>query len=202
MKALKIFSLLGLTALSITGCSPEDDIQTPSFQPLVLGEDFHRASDHQLLPKGWTTFTEAGTVKWKQAEHSGDRYAEYTAYQSSDVTSIAWMISPPINMDAQQGETLVFQSAQAYVDSYANSLEVLVSTDFDGTNVATATWELKPFTLPTLGFDYNFDWFNSGAIDLSGYTGTLYIAFKAKGSGTNIALDGTFQIDNVEIYTK
>jgi hypothetical protein len=35
-----------------------------------------------------------------------------------------------------------------------------------------------------------------GLIDVSSHTGTLYVAFKVVGSGTNTTLDGAYQIDD------
>jgi hypothetical protein len=201
MKTYKLVSLFILAIVSITACSPEDDIQIPKYNPLIFTEDFNNETFNDGAPEGWTLYAEIGTVAWSQTEYSGDGYAEYTTYQSSDVSSSAWLISPAIDMDKNVGEKLVFQSAQAYVGSAANSLELLISTDFNGTDVASATWDVVNFNTPPLSFDTNFDYFNSGIIDLSAYTGTLYFAFRGKGSGTNTALDGTYQIDNVEIYT-
>ena len=44
-----------------------------------------------------------------------------------------------------------------------------------------------------------YDLIGSGPIDLSSYTGTLHIAFRVTGSGTDSDLDGAFQIDDVAI---
>jgi hypothetical protein len=37
-------------------------------------------------------------------------------------------------------------------------------------------------------------------IDLSKYTGKINIAFKYTGSGKNAALDGAFQVDDVQVF--
>ena len=109
-------------------------------------------------------------------------------------------------MNTYENEKLAFDIAQAYVSSASNSIELLVSADFDGTNVLTATWESIPFTKPALDFDTNFDFFSSGLVDLSGYEGNtegnIFLAFKVKSSGTNFSLDGTWEIDNVRIVDK
>jgi hypothetical protein len=39
----------------------------------------------------------------------------------------------------------------------------------------------------------------SGGVDLSTYTGKINIAFKYTGSGKNLALDGAFQVDDVQV---
>jgi hypothetical protein len=102
-------------------------------------------------------------------------------------------------MDAQDEEKLNFSSAQHHLDSPLNTLEVYVSTDFDGTDVMAATWEPIAASLPSQDNDW-YEMVNSGLIDISSYTGTLYVAFKFTGSGTDQTLDGAYQVDNVSIF--
>lgn len=90
-----------------------------------------------------------------------------------------------------------FPSRQAFVDNTANTLEVLISTDYDGENVTAASWQTLNATLPTTA-SVRYAFINSGVIDISRYTGTAHIAFRVKGNGTT--LDGTYQIDNVRVY--
>lgn len=205
MKTNRIISILGLTALlSFSGCSPEDDIKNPYLRPVMFSEDFSvGAVDNTILDtQGWENIAEVGTMKWKEQIYSGNAYAEFSSFQSGNAVNVGWLISPKINMDAQEGEILQFQSAQSYVTSAANSLEVLISTNYDGTNLTTANWApVTGATLPGVSATY-FEFIKSGEIDLSAYTGNINLAFKVKGSGTNTALDGSYQIDNVKIYTK
>ena len=105
-------------------------------------------------------------------------------------------------MDVYQNETLAFDVAQAYVSSSSNSIELLVSTNYNGTVVLAATWQPLNFTTPPLDFDTNFDFFSSDLVDLSSYTGNIYLAFRCKGSGTNFSLDGTYELDNIRIFDK
>jgi hypothetical protein len=105
-------------------------------------------------------------------------------------------------MDIMDNETLAFDVAQAYVSSSSNSIDLLVSTNYDGTNVLPANWQPLSFTKPPLDFDTNFDFFSSGLVDLSSYTGSIYLAFRCKGSGTNFSLDGTYELDNIRIFDK
>ena len=47
------------------------------------------------------------------------------------------------------------------------------------------------------------DWYDfvpSGEVDLSSYSGNLYIAFKYVGSGTNTQLDGGYFVDDVRVF--
>ena len=204
MKTNKLMLLGFIAIFSFIGCSPENDIENPTLNAFSFYQDFsgNTVDGNNVDLTNWTNYAEVGTVKWKEGIYYSDKYAEFTSYQSTQSSNIGWLISPPLNMDLAANEHLAFDAAQAYVSSASNSLEVLVSTDFDGTNVLTAHWESKTFTKPPLNYDTNFDFFSSGQIDLSTYTGDIYIAFKVKGSGTNTSLDGTYEIDNVRIFNK
>ena len=202
MKTYKIISILSLI-FSLAGCSPEDDIRNPELKPLLFSEDFAvGAVDNTTLNTlGWANIAEVGSVKWTEQVFSGNAYAEFTSFRYPDLVNISWLVSPKINMDANEGEILVFRASQSFVTSTANSLEVLVSTNFDGTNVSAATWTTLSAKLPTISTPF-FEFIKSGEIDLSSFTGNINIAFKVKGSGTNQALDGSYQIDDIRVFTK
>ena len=204
MKTNNFLTILGcIIFLLVTSCSPEDDIKNPDLNPLVFSEDFSKgAVDNAVLNlEGWNNIAEVGTAKWKTQIYSGNPYAEFSSFQSGDVVNIGWLVSPVINMDTYEGEILQFQASQSFVSSSANSLEVLIATNYNGTNLATANWEPVNANLPTTLSKY-FEFIKSGEIDLSAYKGNINIAFKVKGSGTNNALDGSYQVDAIRIYTK
>lgn len=202
MKINKTLAILGLVSMvTLSGCSPEDDIKNPTFSPMIFSEDFSvGAIDNVVLAtEGWENIAEVGTAKWKTQEYSGNTYAEFTTFQSGEAVNVGWLVSPKIDMDANEEEKLQFQASQSFVTSAANSLEVLIATDYDGTNLTTANWQPVPATLPNTSSTY-FAFIKSGVIDLSTYTGKINLAFKVKGSGTNTALDGSYQIDEIRIY--
>jgi hypothetical protein len=66
------------------------------------------------------------------------------------LSNIAWLISPKIDMDTHTNEILTFRTAQHHldVDSPLNSLEVYISSNFDGLNVTKATWIPLKVILP------------------------------------------------------
>ena len=204
MKTNNFLTILGcIIFLLTTSCSPEDDIKNPDFNPLVFSEDFSKgAVDNVVLNlEGWNNIAEVGTAKWKTQIYSGNPYAEFSSFQSGDVVNIGWLVSPVINMDTYEGEILQFQASQSFVSSSANSLEVLIATNYTGNNLTTANWQPVNANLPTTSSPY-FEFIKSGEIDLSAYKGNINIAFKVKGSGTNNALDGSYQVDAIRIYTK
>jgi hypothetical protein len=204
MKNYKKIALVFIALLPFTGCSPENDIKIAESTDYTFFQEFlsNTVDGNDINIEGWTNYAQTGTVKWKQGIYSGSKYAEFTSYLSGQATNVAWLISPAINMDTRDHETLAFDVAQAYVSSAANSIELFISTDYNGTNVMSANWQPIPFSTPPLVYETRFQFFSSGLIDLSGYTGNIYIAFKCKGSGTNFSLDGTYEVDNIRIFDK
>ena len=168
----------------------------------VFEETFGSAVDNTVLDlEGWLNFAEAGSALWMEDVYQGNGYARFSAFNSGDSSNIGWLISPSIDLDAQDGEILSFQTEHAFPDSGHDPLDVLISTDFDGSEegILTATWTPLTFDVSYIvdfGNWYNFT--SSGDIDLSGYSGTAYIAFRYTGSDTanqNMTLD----VDNILI---
>ena len=201
MKKLKnILKYSFVAAICLTSCSKESDIELQVYNSFLYQENFNESVDNTTfdLPM-WTNFNEVGTRKWSEQKFYDNGYAEFSAFSSGQLINVGWLISPSINMDLHNGEKLSFQAAQNFLRSRENSLELLISTNFDGTNVLNADWINIPVVTPTPDTP-RFDYINSGVVDLSKYKGNLHFAFKVKGSGTNSNLSGTYQIDNVGIF--
>lgn len=201
MKINKIKSIFfsAIIATVFSSCTNDDDFEIHQYRDVIFSEDFsENAIDNQLLTTpGWTNVAETGAVLWKTQIYKGNAYAEFSSFQSQDVTNIGWLISPEIDMDQHENEKLLFRAAQSFVSSAANSLQVLVSNDFDGINVATATWTPLNPILPTTTSPF-FEFIKSGEVDLSSFTGKIRLGFKVKGGKDN-AIDGTYQVDNIRI---
>jgi hypothetical protein len=203
MKTLyKIFASF-IAIITFSSCSPEDDIQNPNLIPLTFSEDFSKGAvdNTNLNTIGWTNVAEVGTTTWKEQIYSGNAYAEFSSFNSPDAVNVAWIISPKVDLGNAKNKVLVFQSSQSFVSSSLNSLEVLISTDYDGTNLSSANWQNLEATLPNSSTAF-FVFIKSGEIDLSAYTGKVSVGFKVTGSGTNTLLDGSYQVDDVNIFTK
>jgi len=201
MKTFKIFGFVLAASALLTSCVGDDDTTLPNYTPYLIGEDFTGPADNTILEiEGWQNVASQGTAVWKNQIFSGNNYAEFSSFQSGEAVNVGWLITPGVNLDATEGEVLGFDVSQSFVSDAANKLEVLVSTDYDGNaaNIATATWQPLNANIPGPSAVY-FEFQESGAIDLSSYTGTAYIAFRVTGSGTNSSLDGSYQIDNVRI---
>ena len=108
-------------------------------------------------------------------------------------------ISPEINLDVAQKKGVAFEVAQHHldVDSPNNSLQVFISTNYDGSTagISTATWTPLTFATPSA----NDVIVSSGNIDISAYnSNNVRIAFKYTGSKTG-GVTTTCQLDNIKI---
>lgn len=173
-------------------------------------EDFEEAVDNTDFDfEGWANIATQGTRKWSEQSYTppgpggvSNGYVEFSSHTSGSAVNEAWLVTPGIDMDVHEDETFSFDTAQHHldVDSEENQLQIYIFTSFDGFDIAGATKieVTDSATLPTTANEW-YDFVNSGEIDLSGYTGTIYIAFKFTGSGTDETIDGAFQIDNLVI---
>lgn len=190
-------ALLAAIAMTVTSCVKDDDTALAPFTPLVYLEDFEEAKDGtQLDIAGFTNFAETGTLLWKEEMFDRNGYAEFKADATDVNPCTTWLITPAINL-SNTNRTLNFQSAQHHLAQEGSSLEVFIATNYDGSNVANATWVPLKATLPTI---YN-DWYKfigSGAIDLSEYSGSIHIAFKA--TIDNGSYGTGYFIDNIKVY--
>ncbi|AUP79771.1 DUF5689 domain-containing protein [Flavivirga eckloniae] len=167
-------------------------------------EDFESQKNNKLITgNGWTNYIEAGNKGWeaystKSTNASLGRSARFKSASSGDNSNIGWLITPAINLDTQEGETLRFKTSNSLADS--SYLEVLYALDWDGTetNITSATWSVLSAAYVVKDTDSFVPWFNSGSVDLSCITGTVHIAFKYTGSGHE-TFDGVYELDEVSI---
>jgi len=167
-----------------------------------FSEDFKNVVDKSNLSlPGWANIVQSGTLFWKGTVYSGNGCAEFNISGTKVNSNIAWLITPKIDMDLHTNEKLTFRTAQHHldVDSPLNTIEVYVSTNFDGVDIKTATWTALSVILPKQATPW-YQFIGSGGVDLSSYTGKINIAFKYIGSGKNLALDGAFQVDDVQVF--
>ena len=152
---------------------------------------------------GWTNYTQDGSRDWISFFNDGSNAslgisATIGSFNSNDDSTIAWLIMPEFDFDAQEGETLNFKTSNSFSDG--STLELLYSSDWDGNpeNIATATWDLVPAAYLVQDDDFFGDWFDSGNVSLDCITGSGYIAFKYEGSGDE-NFDGSYELDEIEV---
>jgi len=154
-------------------------------QEVSLKQDFTDAGANNAITEvdGWYDITTAGTKTWTTKIYSGNVYSQFSAYGSTG-ESVGWLISPRTLINA--GMKLTFDAS---IGNYnANCLQVLISTNFNGVNLATATWkdETSSFTIPIPASGYG-TLASAGVLDLSSYAGkNISVAFKYVGDGANL----------------
>ena len=171
----------------------------------VLFSDFfeNQSPGDPISGNGWTNYIEAGSEQWEAFTSTGSSpslgiSARMQAFNSGDSSNIAWLITPQINFDAQEGETLNFKTSNSFADG--STLELFISTDWDGNpdNITSATWGILSAAYITQDDDAFGPWFPSGNVDLDCIVGIGYIALKYVGSGEE-AFDGTYEFDEIVI---
>ena len=170
----------------------------------LFSDNFESQVNNVLINgNGWTNFIQEGTEGWEAYTQSGTNFslgrsARVGSFNSGDALSVAWLITPAIDFDAQSGETFNFKTSNSFSDG--SNMELLFSTDWDGVedNIVSSTWGVLPAAYIVQDADFFGAWFDSGNVDLSCAEGTMYIAFKYTGSG-QADLDGTFELDEISI---
>lgn len=167
----------------------------------LLAETFSNATLSQpITVNGWSTVAEAGSKKWVAKEYpsgSGAKYAEMNPYQSGESSNIAWLISPKVAIPAGGNVYLSFLTEYAY---WANStLKVYISSDYNGTDPTQATWTELTDARIVAQSDGQNRWVDSGLVDLSQFSGDVYIGFRYVGS---TSLTTAYRVDDVNLYTQ
>lgn len=153
-------------------------------------------NDVSVTSGGWTQWT-SSTIQWTTntiGSNDGTAYGQVKNWNgSANIPGESWLISPAIDLSSETAPRLSFITACNYNGA---PLQVLVSTDYNGGEPATATWTpLSPILSPG-----GWAWTGSGALDLSSFSSTnVRIAFKYTGTNT----DGkTWEVDDIKIITQ
>jgi hypothetical protein len=166
----------------------------------VLQENFNGASDNTNFSAfGWTNIATSGTRVWRGRIFQEERYLQANSFQSTDPANESWLITP--EMIFSPTKKLSFKSAVAFYTH--NALSVWISSNYiTGANPTSANW--IPITATLAGQSSgNYNWINSGTIELAGYLpqgyeGNFHVAFRYNGSGPN-GQTGTSTVDDIFI---
>ncbi|WP_343330953.1 DUF5689 domain-containing protein [Polaribacter staleyi] len=179
-------------------CTP---LPIEEYTTILLEENFDTESG-EIDVLNWINFREEGTKSWRSYTdtYSQSKAARMNSINSGDESTITWLITSGIDLDATSQEFLSFETSNSFGNG--SDLQVLISTDFNGNekNIHTATWAILPAKIVSNGENYK-SWVHSTYIDLSNYSGTAFIAFKYTGNG-NVNFDGTYELDNISVIAK
>ena len=149
-------------------------------------------NDNSVTSGGWTTQNVTGNINWVTSNAGGSPtyYAAISNYVSGNQACETWLISPPFDLTNNINPALSFNNAYNYTGP---ALVAMISTNYTGGAVSTASWTTLPYTASTGGFNF----VNSGNISLSAYkTAGVTIAFKYTGTGTS---GSTWELDDIAI---
>lgn len=162
----------------------------------TINETFSAATTNvDINFAGWSNYQVQGGRLWRGNAFSGDNYAQATSFGNAQPYTETWFITPGINVSTQK--TLSFISSWAYYRH--QGLSVWYSTNYNGTDFGTATWQPVNCTIAKQsdGSGNFSNWVPSGDVALPVLAGgKIHIAFKYTGDGSNTT---TWRIDNVKV---
>ena len=141
----------------------------------------------------WKNVTLTGTKNWLQKSYSDNYYASCSGYGGDGATE-SWLISAPIDIANCANKVLTFDNQVCSYDSTGSILEVYVLTSNDP-STATKTKLDATYAVAPGGNTWS-SWVSSGNLDLSTFSGTIYIGFRYY---TPTADSATWAIDNVKL---
>ena len=205
-----VWMLLAATMVGFAACSSDDDedwVETPggggggtTGTVDVCGDatpvseytfDFQTGvvDNENFNVQGWKNVIVSGTRQFQGKEFDGNFYIQATAHNAtSDVD--CWVISPALNVSEAANKVVSFDLAQAYWKESTEFGVYVLQCD----NGTTKETKLTGFNMPTASTT-NYSFISSGNIDLSAYSGTIFIGFHYKGTGGS-QQSTTWCIDN------
>jgi hypothetical protein len=181
----------------------------PAGTVVLLNEDFETQNATTTAPynpisiTGWNNLPEIGTRTYSAKIYNNNKYAYLSAYGATNPSQVkTWLVTKGINMDNTTSETLSFSTQQDYSSNGSSALKLMISTNYDGTGNpwdAAYTWsDITSQATLCPSSTSNFPGYTpSGNIDLSSYSGTVYLAFVYDGSDPGAS--STWEIDNIQI---
>ncbi|MEY2999859.1 MAG: hypothetical protein RL648_73 [Verrucomicrobiota bacterium] len=135
----------------------------------------------------FTVISAASNYDWRHRTFGGNGFAQMSGF-GADSASDDWLISPAIDLTSAMDPVLSFTTARNF-DGPA--LKVLISSNYDGLNPATASWTEITATLSEGGYQI----VSSGDIDLSAYRGgSIHVAFQYTSTGPASGEGATIQV--------
>lgn len=169
----------------------------------LLWENFEGIATGKLTSlKDWFNdsnwfISSKGDAELKITSYDANQYVQISASKAKGACE-AWLITPEIELP----DTRDILSFDVNVGNWnADCLSVLISTDFDGSNVNSAGWTdiTSEFTIPKKPAKGYGNFASAGKYALRAYNeNKIRIAFKYVGDGANEKTT-TYQIDNIMI---
>ncbi len=164
----------------------------PSEALTALSTDFSGITDIAQL-SGWTLATVSGNKPWFIQSYNSNTFAACTGYNGKPGTRgfDSWLITPAIDADKMAAKTMSFTTCVGYSGSGVLEVYAMTSTD-----PSTATLTRLNANIPSPTGSWS-EFIPSGSIDLSAFSGTIFIGFRY--TGAEAASYTTYRIDDLKI---
>ena len=158
----------GLTGNS--GSTSEFSMSVVTGGVASLSEDFESGS----IPDGWTVI-ESGGQDWWARQFDNNYYLSVSGYQGTPPFNI-WLITPALDLNKASEKAFSFRTQVNGYQSTTTEMKVyvLTSNDVETAQRTDITDRAQWPTPPASGYS---DWVESGDIDLSDFSGTIFIGF-------------------------
>lgn len=164
---------------------------TPANPVATLDENFDGGTN---IPAGWTNTKITGDKSWYITEYESNKYAAITGYKGVEPPFNAWLITPALDLNAMGSKVLTFDTQVNGYGSTTSEFKVFILTDVDPTKCTPVELKATFAVAPDSGYS---GWANSGEIDLSAYSGVVYIGWQfTAAKDENYA---TWCLDNVKL---
>ncbi len=198
---MKKIYLLFTTALTLGFTACEDipapygifdeygEVTTPGAAGTIIDESFSSSLG------SFKSMSTVGSYSWV-CDYSCAQITSYVDGTNHEAES--WLVSAPMDLTEKEEAHVSFEYILRYANSsqLASHYQLRISKDYDGINIANATWETLPLSL-SLGSDWN-TWYESGEIAIPAEyckTANVYIALFYKAT-TKAA---TWEVRNLKV---
>lgn len=171
------------------GGSTPDIPDTPTNPVTSINQNFDADKN---VPAGWTQVQVSGDKTWYVTTFNDNNYIAMTGYKGTTPPFDQWLITPPVDMSKVSDKVLSFDTQVNGYGSTTSSFEVYVLTNNDPSKGNKTKLNPVLASAPESGYS---SWVNSGNIDLSAYSGIIYIGFRYY--ATQDANYATWCLDNV-----
>lgn len=162
-------------------------------------QDFEASSSiDTYIKQGWSNVTVLGGLSgWYVRNFDNNNYITVSAYNGSLTAGPYenWLITPAFKVEDLEQKTLEFITQASY-QAENSTLEVYVMTTNNPKTSTNTKLDAKIATAPASGYS---SWLNSGLLDLSGFSGTIYIGWRYYSEHGGNGGSTTYCVDNVSV---
>lgn len=162
-------------------------------------QDFEASTSFDTYKnQGWSNVTVLGGLSgWYVRNFDNNNYITVSAYNGSATGGPYenWLVTPAIDMNKLDKKTIEFITQAAY-QAENSTLELYAMTTNNPKTSTNTKLEAAFASAPASGYS---SWVNSGLIDLSQFSGTIYIGWRYYSEHGGQSGSTTYCVDNVSV---